>query len=155
MLAGAVIAFMGGGGDASTLSWTPPAPTVAAPTPERIATITPAPTREPSVTPAPPASPTRVRPTATPSRSATPQPEAVATLATVARILQGPANLRVGPGTGFVVARVANEGETFEATGQTADGAWLRLCCVDGAPVWVAGDLIELPAGASLPAVNP
>jgi uncharacterized protein YraI len=63
--------------------------------------------------------------------------------------------LRTGPGTGFAVARVAKEGETFEATGQTEDGAWLRVCCVDGAPVWVASELTELQAGSSVPVVNP
>jgi hypothetical protein len=155
MLAGAVIALAGGRGDASTLSWTPPAPTVPPATPLPKLTATSAPTRQPTVPPTPTSTATRVRPTETPAPTATPAQTVAATVAPVARILQGPANLRAGPGTDFGVARVANEGETYEATGRTADGAWLRLCCVDGAPVWVAGELVELPAGAGVPVVNP
>lgn len=158
ILAGAVIAISGGRGNADTLKWTPPAPTVTATLPPQptatavatavaTATIAPAPTA--TVAPSPTA--TRARPTATPAPSATPLSDTAPTVAPVARILQGPANLRVGPGRDFGVVLVAKEGATFDATGQTEDGAWLRLCCVNNAPVWVAADLVELPAGANVP----
>lgn len=155
ILAGAVIAINGGGrGSAETLSWTPPAPTAVAAMSEPTATPTPAPTA--TATAAPTATPTRIPPTPVRAPSATPTASSAASADTapVARILQGPANLRSGPGRDFGVARVANEGETFAATGQTADGAWLRLCCVNDAPVWVAGELAGLPAGANLPVVK-
>lgn len=156
VLAGAVIAFIGGGrSDPNALSWTPPAPTVPPATPLPTLTATSAPTHAPSPTPSPAATATRVRPTETAAPTATPATTVVATVAAAARIRQGPANLRAGPGTEFGVAAVANEGETFEATGQTADGAWLRLCCVNGAPAWVASKLAELQPGASVPVVTP
>lgn len=156
ILAGAVIAFSGGGGGAAeTLSWTPPPTQVA--TAQRLPaeTATVAPTRTPTATVAATSTPTRVPRTATPATAPSATAEAAAPAAPAARILQGPANLRSGPGREYGVSRVAKEGETYEATGQTADGAWLRLCCVNGAAAWVAGELVELPDGADLPFVKP
>jgi hypothetical protein len=155
ILAGAVIAISGGRGDPATLSWTPPAPTIAAATLLPQPTATSAPTRAATATPT--ATPTRIRPSATPAPTATtPATAPVAALSepVVARILQGPANLRAGAGRDFGVTLIAQEGATFEATGQTEDGGWVRLCCVEGAAVWVAGDLVELPAGAAVPVVE-
>jgi hypothetical protein len=157
ILAGAVIAMSGGRGDPTTLSWTPPAPTIAAATLLPQPTATSAPTRAATATVAATATPTRIRPSATPApTTTTPATAPVAALSepAVARILQGPANLRAGPGRDFGVTLIAKEGATFEATGQTEDGAWVRLCCVEGAAVWVAGDLVALPAGSAVPVVK-
>jgi uncharacterized protein YgiM (DUF1202 family) len=66
----------------------------------------------------------------------------------LARILQGPTNLRVGPGTGFTVLAVGNEGDQYTVSGRSEDSRWIQLCCVSGAAVWVATSLAELPAAA-------
>jgi hypothetical protein len=157
VLAGAAIVFSGGGGgNVDTLRWTPPAPTTAAAALPPTATSALAPTRVVIATAEPTASatPTRIRPLAMSAPAATPAQTTTPTAVPVARIARGPANLRSGPARDFDVARVASEGEMYEATGQTEDGAWLRLCCVSEASVWVAGELVELPAGASVPVVK-
>lgn len=65
---------------------------------------------------------------------------------TQARMLAGPLNLRAGPGVTFTVLGVANKDDEFSVLGLSQDGAWVQVCCVAGAPVWVSAQFVQLPA---------
>jgi hypothetical protein len=168
VLAGVVIGVSGGNGDrADTLSWTPPAATavaaaaVAPPSEPATATAPGTNTRAPTATAAPTTTPTRQPATPAPAARITrvvapTRAPATATPALIqVRISRGPANLRAGPGREFGITIVADEGASFSATGRTADGAWLRLCCVNDSTVWIAADLAEIRPGVELPVVSP
>jgi uncharacterized protein YraI len=76
------------------------------------------------------------------------QPPAAATAtasgAPIATIHTGPLNLRSGPGKDYGVLAVGAVGDTFAVVGRSADGAWLKVCCVKDAPVWLAADLVDV-----------
>jgi hypothetical protein len=162
LLAGVAIPLLGGRSSGpSATDWTPP-PTATTPVVAPQFTATPAPSRvvrtiEPLPTATPAASATAlpklaVAPTATPAARrtaliATPTTgqAAAPSAQALARIVQGPANLRAGAGTTFTVLATAKSGDQFDITGRSEDGAWVRLCCVAGAPVWVSAELVELP----------
>lgn len=82
-------------------------------------------------------------PTAAPSSTAAPTvPPATATPYVLVR--SGSLNLREGPGTAYPVLGQLAAGQPVGITGKTADGSWLRVCCVAGRPGWVAANLVEV-----------
>lgn len=119
-------------------TWTP----IPTPTPPATPTATSAPAGStPAATPAPPAA------AATPADTPTPViPTPVLSLQTgspVGTVVDGPANIRRGPGTTFaILSRVANNAQ-LSLTGRNADTTWLNVCCFDGQPGWIAEFLIE------------
>jgi uncharacterized protein YgiM (DUF1202 family) len=55
------------------------------------------------------------------------------------------ANLRDGPSLASTIIEQAPAGETYEAQGRDATGAWLRVCCSrSGAPGWLAAALVTV-----------
>ena len=92
------------------------------------ATTAPAEQVAPTVASQPPAEP----PTATPA----PAPQLTIT---------GPAvNIRSGPGTEYGIVGAASQGESFDLTGKNPAGDWWRVCCVNGQPGWVFGQLASV-----------
>ncbi len=75
-----------------------------------------------------------------------------ATVQTATVVIQAAegANVRSGPATDFRVIQPLPDGAIVKATGQTADGAWLRVQTRDGQNGWliagaVVGDSADLP----------
>ena len=166
LLAGVMIPLSSGSQPGQKPSpWTPPTPT--SPPTARPATptvrlpaatvaltrapATPMPTQTalpttpvPSPTPSPSSTPpqfTATRPA--PGQSATPTASSVAG-APVATVRQGPLILRVWPGKDYAVVALGNVGDAFTAVGRTADGVWLKVCCIKDAPVWLAAEFVEV-----------
>lgn len=130
-------------------TWTP----VAVPTSPAPPTATPA---AQSNTPAAATGPSG---TVTPAQTATPViPTPVLTArdgAPLGTVIDGPANIRSGPGTTFaILSRVANNVQ-LSLTGRNADTTWLNVCCFDGQPGWIAEFLIETQTNTTnLPVVE-
>ncbi len=125
-----------------------PAPTYTA-TATRPATSTSAATATLPATGTPAATLTQA-PTATPPA---PSPTPTATAATVATAAAGAPIvkvsaagllLRTGPGPEYPIMAIAQEGDTFSLTGRNAAGNWWRVCCVNGAPVWLAAEFVTV-----------
>lgn len=124
-------------------------------------TATPATAPQPTVTPAPAQPeaaaatpvPTELPPTATPA----PPTPAPARLTITSDLV----NVRSGPGTDFGLVGTAATGESFEVTGRNAAGDWWQICCVNGQPAWVFGELATVEnaaavaVAADLPATAP
>ncbi len=49
-----------------------------------------------------------------------------------------------GPGQGFGKIGLLKANEVKKLLGRTADGSWLQICCVNGDPVWVAANLVQV-----------
>jgi outer membrane biosynthesis protein TonB len=159
--------------------WTPPAPTIApSGTPVSVRETSPAPTQIPTRTSVPSPAPTEVAPTETivepsptatetvalstmtpsPSATATPEPEPTQTPADapVAVVKLDPLSVRQGPSTDATIITRARSGDTFTVLGRSADDAWLKVCCVDEAPAWLAAEFVEVSVPVtSLPVVEP
>lgn len=120
-------------------------------------TLRPSPTALPRVSTLP-----TVPPTFTPraADTATPSPMPSATLTPVldgSQVVGQPAaaevNVRTGPHLSYPIAwQVDAAAASLTITGQTADGAWLQVCCADGVGGWItremvtiSGDLAEVP----------
>ena len=105
--------------------------------PQVQATTAPAtPASEPSPTSPP-------EPTATvvePAPTATPTAEMVPSLVVTSDTI----NVRAGPGTAYAKVGVASLGDTFEVTARNEQGDWWQVCCFDGQPGWLFGDLVDL-----------
>lgn len=150
LLAGIVIPLSGGLGPRSaTLDWTPPAsPTIQVKVVRVTPTRAPSATAAPTATPSPVASPTPLQPTKAPT--VTP------TAADVARIPEGPVNLRAGPGTTYPVLATTKGGEEYTITGRSEDGLWVQVCCVAAARAWVSVQFAGLPKPVdAYPTVRP
>lgn len=122
-------------------------------------TWTPTPTRTPTGTPTLPVTPTptatsgpgapiatRTTPTATPTITPTPRPTAVLSTqegAASGTVIDGPANVRNGPGTQFGVVRLVVNNVVLSLVGRNADASWLAVCCFDGQPGWIFNELIQ------------
>ncbi len=52
--------------------------------------------------------------------------------------------MRGGPGTAYAKVGVASLGDVFEVTAKNEQGDWWQVCCFDGQPGWLFGDLVEL-----------
>ncbi len=131
---------------------------------------TPTPTRElpPTFTPTPRATDTPELPTAVPQVQATTAPatptsepsptalpEPTATVAEPAPtetvelkpslvVTSDTINVRGGPGTAYAKVGVASLGDTFEVLARNEQGNWWQVCCFDGQPGWLFGDLVDL-----------
>lgn len=75
-----------------------------------------------------------------------------------ATITSNRGNLRAGPGTNNPVVAVGAKGDTYTVVSQDESGAWLQVCCVEGARrAWIAasivkvtGDLADAPVAKAL-----
>ncbi len=113
---------------------TPELPTATA-VPEVLATPVPAtPTSEPTPLPEPTA--TVVDPTPTVAPTVELKPSLIISSNTI--------NVRGGPGTAYAKVGVASLGETFEVIAKNEQGNWWQVCCFDGQPGWLFGDLVDL-----------
>lgn len=52
-------------------------------------------------------------------------------------------NSRSGPDTTYPVVVILGRGEEFDVTGKSADGAWFRICCVQGKEAWVSAEFAD------------
>lgn len=118
------------------------------PTPQ-LAALPPAPTDTPTVAVAVLATPVVVTTTApltptkvvtlptvqviTPTNTPAAEPRLIITGDTV--------NVRKGPGTTFDTVGAAVKGGNFQLLARNAQGDWWQICCVNGQPGWVFGEL--------------
>lgn len=77
-------------------------------------------------------------PTNTPEPSPTPTPRAILI------VEQAGINVRQGPGTTFGTAGTANQGQTFDIISKNEAGDWWQVCCINGEPGWVFGQLARV-----------
>jgi len=61
----------------------------------------------------------------------------------VAIINTGAANLRYGPGIGYEVVAVANQGVTVSLLGRNADSSWIKVQMSNGTQGWVSAPLLS------------
>lgn len=52
-------------------------------------------------------------------------------------------NSRTGPDITFPVVMVLGRGEQYDVTGKSADGAWWRMCCIEGKEVWTKAEYVD------------
>ncbi len=120
-----------------------PTPTVVAPT------TLPA---SPTATLTAPAAPSPTTPPTALPPSPAPSPAAASSGAAVATVRQGPLIARTGPSRDLPIFALVQVGDTFTVTARTADSAWLKVCCVKDAAVWLAAEFVEVNVGVdSLP----
>jgi uncharacterized protein YraI len=53
-------------------------------------------------------------------------------------------SIRPRPSKDFGAIALAKVGETFTVTGRTADGLWLRVCCVRDTQAWLAAEFVDV-----------
>ena len=76
--------------------------------------------------------------------------------APVAVVKLDPLSIRQGPSTDAALITRARSGDIFSVLGRSADDAWLKVCCVDEAPAWLAAEFVEVSVPVtSLPVVEP
>lgn len=118
-----------------------PTPEGQAPAESVVAQVDAAPAQEQSVQEqaAPPAEEAAPAPTATPA----PAPEPTATPEPQAQFVvsQEIVNVRQGPGTTYGIVGSVNSGTTLEIIGKNEQGDWWQICCVNGEPGWIFGQL--------------
>jgi len=115
-----------------------------------VPTFTPTPVTEaaPPTPQPPPPSPTQVialvveaaapvTATVAPAAEASPTPAAVPKLT----VNENAVNVRLGPGTNYGLAGVANQGEEFTIVGRDQNEDWWLICCVNGKEVWINDEL--------------
>ncbi len=111
----------------------------------------------PTATAVPQVQATTLPATSTPEPLPTERPEATATAIEVAPTETptaeiGPSlivssdsiNVRSGPGTAYAKIGVAAQGDGFRVTAKNEQGSWWQVCCFDGQPGWLFGDLVDL-----------
>lgn len=106
-----------------------------------IVTATPVPS--PTPTPGPPTetplpTPTAGPPTATPTATGTPLPPVQVKVKTTN------ANVRQGPGAGYPLVARIEQGTEITVVGRNAGGTWWKVCCVNGADVWIADQVVTV-----------
>ena len=101
-------------------------------------------------------SPTQVPPTDTPSPTATataqdtptatPEPTVTPTLASGKPqiVTHYAINVYSGPGNSYAKVGQTNEGQTLDVIAQNPESSWWRVCCIEGEPVWIEADLVEV-----------
>ena len=180
ILAGVLIPLASGGLPGRELAqWTPPTPTISpSGTPASVRGTSLSPTQIPMRIIAPSPSLTEAAPTGTivvptptataavtlatvtpsPSATATPEPGPTQTPADVpvAVVKLDPLSVRRGPSTDAALITRARSGDTFTVLGRSADDAWVKVCCVEEAPAWLATKFVEVSVPVvSLPVVQP
>ncbi len=78
-----------------------------------------------------------------PAETPTPEPEPTATPAPQAKLIVAGeiVNARQGPGTNYGLAGTAEQGMQLSIIGKNEQGTWWQVCCVNGEPVWIFGEL--------------
>ncbi|MCB9137824.1 MAG: SH3 domain-containing protein [Caldilineaceae bacterium] len=89
-----------------------------------------------------PTAPPAEEPTATPE----PTEEPTATPEPAARLYVNIdlVNVRQGPGTGYGLVGTADQDQELEIIGKNEAGDWWQICCVNGEPGWVFGELARV-----------
>jgi len=106
-----------------------------------IVTATPEPTLTPTPGPptgTPPPTPTPGPPTVTPLPTGTPLPPVQVQVKTTN------ANVRQGPGPGYPLVAKIDKGTEITVVGRNASGTWWKVCCVNGADVWIADQVVNV-----------
>lgn len=151
MIAGLALALGGGVEIAQSIAPGQSIPT-RTPTPNPNATATPAPqnTPAPQDTPAPAEEPTATRmPAATATDvpltgdGALPTAEACSEAPTI-QALNGPLNVRNGPGTAYETVDTLSYLEVRLITGRAAEATWWQIRLADGTLAWVADELVAV-----------
>ena len=90
---------------------------------------------------------------ATPEASATPASEPTATPAPRARLIvtQDGINVRTGPGTQYGLGGTASLNAEFDIIAKSPAGDWWQVCCLNGEPVWVFGQLARVENAENVP----
>ena len=91
-----------------------------------------------TATPVPPPTPTPGPPTATPPPTGTPLPPVKVQVKT------SNANVRQGPGPGYPMVAKLDKGTEITVVGRNSDGTWWKVCCVNGADVWIADQVVTV-----------
>jgi hypothetical protein len=63
-------------------------------------------------------------------------------------------NVRRGPDTTFEIAGTATRDQVFPITGKNAAGDWWQICCIDGQPGWIFGELAQVRNGEAVAVVS-
>lgn len=96
-------------------------------------------------------------PTFTPTPSPTPSPTPTATPFVL--VTGGLAALRMGPGAEYPLVAQLGPNIPVAIVGKNEDGTWLQICCISGAPQWVATQHVtinnDISAVPVLPAEPP
>ena len=106
-----------------------------------IVTATPEPSLTPTLGPpsgTPPPTPTPGPPTITPTATGTPLPPVQVQVKTTN------ANVRQGPGPGYPLVARIGQGTEITVVGRNASGTWWKVCCVNGADVWIADQVVTV-----------
>jgi hypothetical protein len=106
-----------------------------------IVTATPEPSPTPTPGPptgTPPPTPTPGPPTVTPTATGTPLPPVQVQVKTTN------ANVRQGPGPGYPLVAKIDKGTEITVVGRNASGTWWKVCCVNGADVWIADQVVTV-----------
>jgi uncharacterized protein YgiM (DUF1202 family) len=93
---------------------------------------------------APAAEPAVVEPAVeAPAETPIPEAEPAATPAPQAKLIVAGeiVNGRQGPGTNYGLAGTAEQGMQLSIIGKNEQGTWWQVCCVNGEPVWIFGEL--------------
>lgn len=89
--------------------------------------------------------------TTTPATTTTqPAPDEAAARARLT-VTQDAINVRTGPGTEYGLGGNANTGEAFDIIGKNQSGDWWQVCCVNGEPVWIFGQLATVTNTENVP----
>lgn len=103
------------------------------------ATAPPPPTATPGPpTAAPPPTATPGPPTATPTATGTPLPPVSV------EVVVDKANVRQGPSTLYPVITRLDIGTQVTVVGRNRAGDWWKICCVNGADVWIADSVVRV-----------
>ncbi len=104
----------------------------------------------------PPPTPTPGPPTATPTVTGTPVPPVVVV------VKEDQTNVRQGPGPTYPVVTQLDANTRITVVGRNREGTWWKVCCVNGADVWIADQVVSVegpvwvvPEVASIPPAPP
>jgi len=102
-----------------------------------------------TATPVPPPTGTPLPPTGTPPATDTPgPPTATATITptplppVLVHISVDKANVRQGPGEAYPSVTRLDTGTTVTVVGRDRTGKWWKICCVNGADVWISSSVV-------------
>jgi len=104
-----------------------------------------------TATPVPPPTGTPLPPTGTPPPTATPGPPTATPTAAntplppvVVKVSVDKANVRQGPGTAYPVVTQLDADTEVTVVGRNHAGDWWKICCVNGADVWIADSVVKV-----------
>lgn len=104
-----------------------------------------------TATPLPPPTPTPGPPTATSPPTFTPGPPTATPTITptplppvMVEVLVDQANVRQGPSTYYPVVTRLDAGTQVTVVGRNQAGDWWKICCVNGADVWIADSVVRV-----------